>query len=210
MEQTHTHIRASLSRRKPGELVFPREYRGHGTEAAIKKAMSRLVKEGKVRRLSHGIYYVPKVDPVFGEIRPNAEEVVKMIAKKDKVRIRPTGAYALHRLGLTTQVPTKLVYITDGTSKKFRIGKLPVMFKATSHRKLAMKGEISSLLIQAMEELGKNDINPSITQKISQLLDKENPKILKHDLSLAPAWINDFIVKLLRKGDKNDELVKPY
>lgn len=199
MEQTHAYIRNSLSRKKPGEIVFPRDYRGRGTEAAIKKAMSRLVIEGKLRRLSHGIYYIPKVDPVLGEIRPSAEDVAKMIAKKDKVRIRPTGAYALHRLGLTTQVPTKLVYITDGAPKQFRIGKMPVMFKATTHKKLSMKGKISSLVIQALEELNTAEIDSITKEKIKQLLAKEKPNILKHDLSLAPAWINDFIVKLLKK-----------
>jgi|ERR1700694_529336 len=204
MKQTHAYIRNSLSRKKPGELIFPRDYRGYGTEAAIKKAMSRLAGEGKVRRLSHGIYYIPKIDPVLGEIRPRAEEVAQMIAKKEKVRIRPTGAYALHRLGLTTQVPTKLVYITDGATKQFQIGKLPVMFKATSHKKLSMKGKISSLVIQALEELDTAEIDPTTIQKIRQLLTKENSKILQHDLSLAPAWINDFIVKLLKKGEKND------
>ncbi len=207
MEQTQTYIRNSLSRKKPGELIFPRDYRGRGTEAAIKKALSRLVGEGKLRRLSHGIYYLPKVDPVLGEVRPRADEVARMIAKKEKVRIRPTGAYALHRLGLTTQVPTKLVYITDGSPKKFRIGQLPVVFKATSHKKLSMKGKISSLVIQALEELSTPDIDAVTRQKISQLLAKENPKTLKHDLSLAPAWINDFIVNLLKKRDENDRMV---
>lgn len=206
MEQTQTYIRNSLSRKKPGELIFPRDYRGHGTEAAIKKALSRLVGEGKLRRLSHGIYYLPKVDPVLGEVRPRADEVARMIAKKEKIRIHPTGAYALHRLGLTTQVPTKLVYITDGPSKKFRIGQLPVVFKATSHKKLSMKGKISSLVIQALEELSTPDLDAVTRQKIRQLLVKENPKTLKHDLSLAPAWINDFIVNLLKKRDENDRM----
>ena len=187
--------------KKPGELIFPTDYRGHGTEAAIKQALSRLVKEGKLRRLAHGIYYIPKLEPMFGELRPEAEEVAKRIAHKDRVRIRPTGAYALHRLGLTTQIPTKLVFITDGAPKQFRVGKMAVAFKATSHKKLSLKGEISGLLIQALEELDTANLDPIIENKIRELLAKENPRILKHDLSLAPARINDLIVNLLKKGD---------
>ena len=103
MTGTHKHIETSLARRKPGELIFPTDFRGKGTESAIKKALSRLATTGTLKRLAHGIYFVPKADPVFGTIYPPAEEVAKMIAKKEKVRIRPAGAFALHQLGFKPQ-----------------------------------------------------------------------------------------------------------
>ena len=109
MENVHKHIEHSISRRKKGDLIFPTDFRGKGTQTAVKTALSRLSREGKLKRLAHGIYYVPKIDPLFGTIYPAPEEVAESIAKKEKVRIKPAGAYALHRLGLTTQVPTKLV-----------------------------------------------------------------------------------------------------
>lgn len=199
MEATQSYIRTSLSKKKPGELIFPTDYRGYGTEAAIKKALSRLAREEKLRRLSYGIYYIPKIDPVLGELKPSAEEVAQMIAHKEKIKIRPTGAYALNKLGLTTQVPTKLVYITNGNQKQFRVGKLSVKFKPTVHKKLSMVGEISSLVIQALEELDTKNVSPDMAAKIKALLLKEDPKKLKHDLTLAPARINDFIVKLLKE-----------
>jgi hypothetical protein len=206
MEPTQTFIRSTLSRKKQGELVFPTDFRGKGTQAAINKALARLVSEGKLRRLAHGIYYIPKIDPVLGETRPGADEVAKMIARKEKVRIRPTGAYALHRLGLTTQVPTKLVYITDGVSRQFKVGRMPVKFKATTPKKLAMIGEISSLVIQALEELDLQHLDPLLIGKIKDLIQKEEPRKLKHDLSLAPARVNDFIVKLLKPKKEDDRL----
>jgi hypothetical protein len=202
MEAVQTFIRGSLSKKKPGELIFPTDYRGYGTEAAIKKALSRLVKEGKVRRLSHGIYYIPKTDAILGELKPAAEEVAQMIARKEKIKIRPAGAYALNKLGLTTQVPTKLVYITNGNQKQFRVGKLSVKFKPTVQKKLSMIGEISGLVIQALEELDAKDITPAMAAKIKELLLKEHPKKLHHDLKLAPARVNDIIVTLLKTGDK--------
>lgn len=202
MEAVQSYIRSSLSKKKSGELIFPTDYRGYGTEAAIKKALSRLVKEGKVRRLSHGIYYIPKTDPILGELKPAAEDVAQMIAKKEKIKIRPTGTYALNKLGLTTQVPTKLVYITNGNAKQFKVGRLPIKFKPTSPKKLSMIGEISSLVIQALEELDAKDITPAMAAKIKDLLLKEHPKKLQHDLQLAPARVNDIIVTLLKTRDK--------
>jgi hypothetical protein len=207
MEKTHTHITNNLSQRGEGELIFSTDFRGSGTEDAIRKALSRLTNTGQVKRLTHGIYYKPKVDPILGELRPGADEVVKMLAQKEKIKVRPAGAYAVHRLGLTTQVPTKLVYITNGHPKKFKIGKLQITFKATSPKKLETIGEISSLLIQALEEIGTENIDPETEKKILNLLLKEELSNLNHDLSLAPAKVNDYIVKLLKKQE-NDRVAE--
>ena len=199
METTHAYIEASILKRKPGEIVFPTDFRGKGTEDAIKKALSRIAEKGILSRLAHGIYFVPKTDRIFGTIYPAADEVAKMIAKKEKVRIKPAGAYALHQLGLTTQVPTRLVYITDGVSRNLKVGKTTIKFKATSNKKLSVKGKISGLVIQALEELDIDKMDGTIELKIKALLKKEDPRMLKHDLGIAPARINDYIVKLLKK-----------
>jgi hypothetical protein len=207
MEKTHTNIEDALARKNQGDLIFPTDFRGEGTEDAIRKALSRLTQAGQIKRLAHGIYYKPKIDPVLGELRPGADEVVKMLAQKEKIKVRPAGAYAVHRLGLTTQVPTKLVYITNGHPKQFKLGKLEIKFKATSPKKLETIGEISSLLIQALEEIGTEYIDPETENKILKLLLKEELSKLKHDLSLAPAKVNDYIVKLLKK-QANDRMVE--
>ncbi|HLT74019.1 MAG TPA: DUF6088 family protein [Ohtaekwangia sp.] len=201
---THTYIESAISRRKPGEIIFPAEFRGKGSQAAIKKAMSRIARAGKINRLAHGIYYIPKTDPTLGKLRPDPEQVVKMVAQKEKIRVRPAGAYALHRLGLTTQVPTKRVYITDGNSRQFKLGNIQIRFKSTSAKKLAMKGKISSLVIQAIEEIGVEHINKEIQMKLSGFLSKEDPKILQHDLRLASTKVNDYIVKLMKLIQSND------
>jgi hypothetical protein len=202
--KAHTYIESAISHRKPGEIVFPTEFRGTGSQAAIKKAMSRIARTGKINRLARGIYYIPKTDPKLGKLRPDPEQVVKMVAQKEKIRVRPAGAYALHRLGLTTQVPTKRVYITDGNSRHFKLGNIQIRFKSTSAKKLAMKGEISSLVIQAIEEIGVEHINKEIQMKLGAFLSKEDPKILQQDLRLASAKVNDYIVKLMKLIQSND------
>jgi hypothetical protein len=197
MEKVQNNIERLLSRKKKGDLIFLSDFRGIGTEAAIKKSLSRLAQLGTVKRLAHGIYFIPKMDPVLGELYPSAEEVATMLAKKERVRIRPAGANALNRLGLSTQVPTRLVYITDGPPRRLKIGKLEVRFKATSHKKLATVGEISALVIQALGELDVKHIDRDTAAKIKGLLIKEDPRKLKHDLGLAPVRVHDYIVRLL-------------
>jgi hypothetical protein len=199
MISVQQYITTQLSKKQPGDLVFPTEFRGNGTEVAIKQALSRLARSGKLKRLAHGIYFIPKNDPLLGEIYPSPEEVAIMLAKKERVNIRPAGAYALHKLGLTTQVPTKQVYITDGPSRLIKVGKTVIKFKATANKKLATKGKISSLLIQALEELDLKETDEPTKKKIRGLLKKESPRLLKHDLTLAPARVHDYIVKLLKE-----------
>ena len=198
MKKTHTHIKSLISRKRPGDLLFPSDFRGLGTDNAIKKALSRLAKSGEIKRLTHGIYHVPKIDPQLGDMRPSADDVVRMIADKEKIRVKPAGAYALHQLGLTTQVPTKRVYITDGHQRQFMIGKLQIKFKPTTPKRLMRKGKISSLVIQALEELGTSKIDLVTHDKMKELLKKEDPRLLKHDLKLAPVKINNYIVNIMK------------
>jgi hypothetical protein len=114
-----------------------------GTDAAIRKSLSRLTKKGQLSRLAQGIYYIPKTDPVLGKLLPSAEQVAQKVAEKEKVHIYPTGVYALNRLGLSTQVLTKLVDLTDGVPRLLTIGKMKLWFKSTTLKKLALKGPIS-------------------------------------------------------------------
>jgi hypothetical protein len=203
MASTHKNILLRIKKLPPGELIFPTDFRGLGSEAAIKMAMSRLVKEKKFERIAHGIYLLPKTDPVLGKLRPSLESIAQAIAEREHVRIRPAGAYALNKLGLSTQIPMKLVYITDGAPRQIRIGKGGIKFKATTPKKLSLKGKISSLVIQALDELGPKAIDNEMKRKIQVLLKKENPKNLKADIKLAPAWINDFIYSLQTKQNNN-------
>lgn len=198
MSTAHGQIEQVIKRRRKGDLIFPTDFRGLGTEGAIKMTLTRLNKEGIIDRLGHGIYVLPKTDAIFGKVSPGPEEIADAIAKKEKIQIKPAGAYALHKLGLTTQVPTKLVYLTNGPAKEVKIGKTAIKFKPTTPKKLALKGKYSSLIVQAVEELGPEKIDDKTEQRIKELLLKEYPKVLKEDMQLAPAKVHDYLIKLLK------------
>jgi hypothetical protein len=104
----------------------------------------------------------------------------------------------LHRLGLTTQVPTKLVYITDGENRKIKIGKTVITFKATTPKKMSLEGQLSSLVILALDEINPTNIDSDTEKKIKAILKKENPNQLKRNLSLTSSRIHDYIIKLLK------------
>jgi hypothetical protein len=196
-------VKRSLSGFPLGGVIFPSDFRGHGSQDAIKMALSRLVKQGHLKRLAHGIYYRPFIDPKLGELIPSPEAVAENLAEREQVRIRPAGSYALHKLGLSTQVPTKLVYLTDGHPRKLKVGKATIEFKATTPKKMALKGSISGLLILALEELDIDHINETTEKRIMGLLAREDYSNLIHDLRLAPGKIYNYLEKLLKRLEES-------
>lgn len=203
METVQAKIESIISRKKAGAILFLSDFNSLGTTSAIRQSLSRLVKKGKIIRVGQGIYCTPKEDELIGSIQPSADDIIKLLAKKEKIRIKPAGVYALHQLGLTTQVPMKRVYITDGHSRKFQIGKLTIRFKPTTSKRLLRKGKLSSLIIQAIEELGEEYIDKQTQDKLYNLLLQEKREILKHDLSLSPAKVHDYILKLFKERNND-------
>jgi len=176
-----------------GTLYFPEDFQHIGSSEAIRKALQRLENKGSIRRVAHGIYVRPKESSYIGEVLPTAEEVAEGIAKRDKIRIVPTGVYALHALGLSTQIPLKLVFLTDGAARTIKVGKRTIKLKRTTPKNLIAKGKISSLVIQALREIGKDKARPTELKQIIKLLKKEDRQLLIHDIKLAPEWIKQIM-----------------
>lgn len=181
---------------KRGKIFFPSSFAKIGSSTAIRKALDRIEKRGKIIRLAQGVYLYPKQSELLGNIIPSLEEIAEAIAQRDKARIIPTGVSALNKLGLSTQVPLNVVYLTDGTPRVIRVGKRRIKFKIASPRLLSAKSELCVLVIQALRELGEKNITPEIKRKISEVLQHEDPKIIQHDLNLAPLWIKKMITNL--------------
>lgn len=94
----------------------------------------------------------------------------------------------MNKLGLSTQVPTNAVYLTDGSSRSIQIGNRKIKFKRSVPKNLKAKGEISSLVIQALKEIGNGNVTEQQKEKIHELLKNEKVEHLKHDIKLAPVW----------------------
>ena len=196
-ESVNQVIELKIRRAKPGSVFLPSDFKEKGSSTAIRKSLSRLVVSGILERMGQGIYAVPKFDKVFGKVLPSIEELAQVLSRKEHVKIKPSGQYALNKVGLSTQVPMKLVFLTSGHSKRIQIGKSTIIFKSTTAKKLSMKGDITSLLFLALEELDLQKLSVGQRDRIIQLLKKESPENLKHDLRLTQTKVSDFIVKIL-------------
>jgi len=188
-------IEKKVSRLKPGQVFLPSDFKDIGTSTAIRKALSRLVVSGQVDRMGKGIYVIPKIDKVFGKVLPSIEQLAETLAKKEHVKIKPTGQYALNKVGLSSQVPMRLVFLTTGNSKKIQIGKNAIIFKSTTAKKLSMTGELSSLLFLGLEELDLKKLSAKQKDRIMEILKQESTENLKYNLRLVPSKLSDFIIK---------------
>lgn len=200
VQSIEDQIEKSIKAKPRGTLLFPEDFnRSGGSAAAIRKALQRLKEQGLIKPVAHGIYVRPKTSDYIGELIPSAEEIAKAIAERDKIRLIPTGAYAQHALGLTTQMPLNLVFLTDGAPRTIQVGKRTIKLKRTTPKNLMAKGAISSLVIQALRDMGKDQVTMDDQEKIIELLRQEHPKSLKHDIQLAPEWIRVIMKKALNE-----------
>jgi hypothetical protein len=179
------------------ELISKSFDRDSNSAESVKKALLRLNEKETIVRLAHGIYLYPKVDKELGILFPSTEDIALAIARRDKVRIIPTGVQALNKLGLSTQVPMKLVYLTDGGTRNIKVGKRTISFKNTSPKNLFMKGEISSMVIQALKTIGNSQLDDSTLLKIQNILKKEKKDNIINDAKLAPVWISKILTQTI-------------
>ena len=189
-KSVQTRIENEIKSMKRGRILFPSNFDDIGNVEVVKKSLLRLENKKFLVRLAHGIYLYPKQDKLLGVLYPTIEEIAVAIAERDKARIIPTGATALNKLGFSTQIPMNIVFLTDGAPRSIVVGKRTVKFKRTSPKNLAVKGEITSLIIQALKEIGKDNVTAAQLEKIKRHLEKEKQEIIEHDAKLAPVWIS--------------------
>ena len=193
-------IVAQIAALPKGELLLPADFQELGSSEAVRLSLFRLEKKDFIVRVAQGIYVRPKESSLIGKLTPSAEEVAEAIAKRDRIRTVPTGSYALNALGLSTQVPMNIVLLTDGSPREIKVGKRTIKFKKITPKNLLAKGRISRLAIQALKEIGNGKITAEEEQKILGLLRKEEVNNLKHDIALAPVWIQKIMKKALSDG----------
>ncbi len=191
-------IEAIIKQKEKGDLIFISDFSEYGNYDTVRKSLQRLVNKELLIRISKGIYYIPKKDNILGILYPTAEEIGKAIAKRDKARIIPTGAYAQHLLGLSTQIPMNIVYLTDGSARKIKIGNQTIVFKKTSPKNLSFESQLSSLLVQALKSKKEINITETDKRRLKEIISKSNElEKIKKDIRIAPVWIRKIVLQIL-------------
>lgn len=155
----------------------------------VAQALVRLVKRGVIIRVARGVYVRPKHNRYVGAVIPNSSEIAYSLAQNEGATIQVHGAEAAAQFGLTTQIPVKPIYLTNGPSRKLHMGKLQITLKHVTPRKLALAGTKAGVALTALWYLGKNQVNKNTISIIHNKLSQEQFELLSNSTHLMPAWL---------------------
>jgi len=187
-----------------GWAFFQKDFSDFGSRSSIDNALTRLQKKGPIRRVIRGIYDYPQYSELLSEqLSPDLNQIARALARKHGWRIQPSGPAAMNIIGLSTQVPAKATYLSDGPNRSYKVGNMTLAFENTALKDSGFKLAESSLIVQSLKSLGQNHITNKAICTIRKWLKPElRPKIPKDTRSTA-GWIYETIKKICR--DDNHE-----
>src|SRR5215213_5083279 len=192
---TDTIIKRIRAKRR-GFIFTPKDFLDLGARAAVDQALSRLANRGLIRRLTRGIYDYPKVSPKLGPLSPSPQALAKTLADRTNSQLQLTGAHAANALGLTTQVPAHVVYLTSGKSTRFRLGNQTIELRHVAPRSMAGAGTPIGTIIQALKYLGSDNIDVRTIDKLKRTLSANDKRDLKKDIDSVPDWLRPYIAEI--------------
>jgi hypothetical protein len=180
-----------------GWVFTPREFADVGPRTAIDQALSRLQRKGTIRRLTRGIYEFPRIHPRIGVLAPSPEAVAKAIAAKTNSRIQVSQAKAANLMGLSTQVPTQNIFLTEGPSRTLKIGNQTIVLKHAASSRMIGAGTEAGVVIQAVRAFGPKGANEIPVVAISEKLPATVKSEIKRLLPAAPVWAQPVLHRII-------------
>jgi hypothetical protein len=198
MESIEDKILTSLKKCGRGFAFTPARFAHYGSASAVQKAIERLTTNEHIIRVARGVYCYPKIDTKLGLgiIYPTFDEIATCLANRDRMLIAPAGAYAVNKLGLSTQVPLNAVYITNGESRTIEVRNgRSIVFKHAAPKNFAFESSFAQLVSIALKTIGKNNLMPEQLATLKKVLN-EQPRISEMDLKLMPVWVKKLLIEL--------------
>jgi hypothetical protein len=177
-----------------GALISAKEFLHLGSRAAVDQALKRLKQRKELMPLYRGVYVRP-VKTRFGTRAPNAAKVIEGIAATRAETVVSHGAAAANSLGLTTQVPTKLVYLTSGKSRSLKLGAQTVEMKHAPQW-LLLPAQRAGEAVRALEWIGAHRAAEALTVLKQKLPQSTMDELIALRPAL-PAWMSKSISQTL-------------
>ncbi len=201
MQSVEDKVLSRIYGKKRGWVFTPGHFLDLGSDLSVRKALQNTADRGLVRRLAPGLYDYPTNHPKLGALAPSPYQLAQALAGKDSLRIQPSGAYAANLLGLSEQVPAKVIFLTDGANRKVKVDSQEIILKQTTPKNMATAGRVSGLVIQALRYLGKDHVDDKVIDTLTQRLSPEDRRQLMKDIRYAPAWIGNIFRRLVPKDE---------
>ena len=192
-------ILARLGSRQ-GAAVPAGDFLDLGERAAVDQALSRLVRKGTIRRVRRGLYELPRIGKLLNEpMVQSPDELVQAWARKNGLRAVPSGAYAANLLGLSTQVPAKIVYYTNGRTRVLKFGPYSIKLLNRGPKTMDVGGRMAPLVFQALRQLGRGGVTAGGRRPAAIGPLPQGKAELKDNIGYAPAWMIPVIEQVAGK-----------
>ena len=204
MDTIQTKVLAQMQR-NAREVHISKDFLDLGSRAAVDLALFRLVKNKAIQRIGRGLYHIPQINSRLGiTVSPNMDAVAQALARRTGSRVVPSGAVAANSLGLSTQVPAKPVYMTDGRTRSVRVGNTVIVLKHTPPKDLPLGSPMSAMVFQALRHLGHKAVGLETITRLRRRLSRTERQRLLKDVH----HITDWVAAAVRKVCKNAETSK--
>ena len=192
MDSAQAQIHERILQAGPGTVFTPKDFLDLASRDATDQALSRLVRQAQLQRLGRGLYYTPRHNETLGvDVPPDLDDVADAVARQTGSRVAPSGAVAANRLGLSTQVPAKPIYLSDGRTRQVAVGNYTLQIKHVSPKDLPVGSRTSALVLQALRFLGKDAIDDGTVAVIRSVLSRDDRAQLLRDAKYATDWLRE-------------------
>ena len=202
MQPIENKIRYRIYGRGRGWAFTKTDFIAEFGEANIHKALSSLTRSGKIRRVCSGVYDYPRLSEVLDQpLSPDIDQVAHALARKFNWRIEPSGHAALNILGLSTQVPGRCVYLSNGPSRDYKIGRSALAFKTSALKDIGFRLPESALIVQALKSLGKENVDPRVIKTLRRHLDASKCEQILKDTRAVTSWVYGVIKQVCKESN---------
>ncbi len=181
-----------------GYVFTPADFLDLGSRSAVDTALTRGARTGRIRKLARGLYDHPRTGEDGTPLLPTTEAVVRALAGREAIRVQPSGANAANMLGLTDQVPVRIVFLTDGRGRTVTLGPRKIVLRHATPRQMATAGRKSGTIIQALRWLGRRNVDDSTIARLRRQLGPRERKDALLATRYAPAWIAQVLREIAR------------
>jgi len=188
-----------------GWAFSARDFTDLGSRATVDSALHRLERKRLIRRVIRGIYDLPRFSELLStELSPDLDQVAQALARKFGWRIQPSGAVALNLLGLSTQVPARAVYLSDGPNRSYRVGGIALVFEHTALKEAGFRLPESRIIVQALKSLGQERITPDVISRIRAWLAPNLRARVLADTETATGWVYAALTRIASHGSSSE------
>ena len=136
------------------------------------------------------------IETRFGMRSPAIEKVIPSLSELWGEVIVPSGGAAANVLGLTNQVPVRMVYLTSGPGRKLWIYGQPIVLRHAPRWQLVAPNRLAGTIVRALEWLGPLEVNDGLNQ-LAPRISAEDLADLASVRAVLPAWLAEPISRVV-------------